>query len=65
MGNATYGTKNAVQSALNSLEPENPTFLTLNVLQQSTKSCKPGPTGRAWANIDFVLMGRAVKVLIQ
>jgi hypothetical protein len=62
---ATHPTKNAAHSVLNGLELENITFLALNVLAQSTKSCEPGPTSTGRADIDFILVDGASKVLIQ
>ena len=63
--NTIHLPKNAVHSIFNGLEPENSTTLALKVPTQNTKSCKPGPTGGAWTDVDFVLMDRAFEMLIQ
>ena len=64
-GKATHSTENALHSMLNGLELGNTASLALNVLAQSTKSCEPDPTSRGRADIDFILVDRASKVLIQ
>jgi hypothetical protein len=64
-GNATHLAKKTVHCVLNDLELGNTTFLTLNVLAQSTKSCESGTTSRGWADVNLVLMDRARKMLIQ
>jgi len=50
---------------LNTLEHGNTTLVTLDMLAQSTKSCKPSPTGRTWADVELGLMDRASEMLIQ
>jgi len=64
-GKATHLAENAVHRVLNGLEPENVTSLAFNVLTQSAKSCKSGPTSRTWADVDLFFMGRASKMLVQ
>ena len=64
-GKATHClTEDAVHGFLNTLEHGNTTLLTFNMLTQSTKSCKPSPTGRAWADVDLGLVSRASKMLV-
>ena len=64
-GKATHLTEDAVHSLLNGAELGNTTLLTFDMLTQSTKSCKPSPTGRAWADVDLGLVSRASKMLVQ
>ena len=64
-GKATYLTGDTVHNLLNTPEHGNATFIAFNVLTQSTKGCKPSPTGRAWAYVDFGPMDRASEMLVQ
>ena len=59
---ATHLTEDAVHSLLNS--PEH-TLLTFDMLTQSTKNCKPSPTGRVWVDVDLGRMNRASEMLVR
>ena len=64
-GKATYLTEHTVHNLLNTPKHGNTTFLAFDVLTQSTKGCKPSPTGRAWADVDLGPMNRASEMLVR